>query len=118
MIEQNFRKGTGNRDDGYSASEATNLNLERYLYNHDVTDLYIAGLTTEYCVKTSALDAERKGFKMFVVTNAIAGIMQHPGDVEEALAEMKAAGVQLVTSMEAIGISISPPTRVRTSRRQ
>lgn len=95
-IQQVFFKGTGNRDDGYSAFEATNLNLEEYLKQRNVDDLYIVGLATEYCVKESALDAVRNGLHTFVIKEAIKGVHQHEGDEEKALKEMKLKGVKLL----------------------
>ncbi len=95
-----FVKGTRNVDDGYSSFEATNENLAEYLKNKNVDTVYIAGLTIEYCVKTTALDAIKYGFRTFVIQDAVEGIYQHEGDVEKAFAEMKKAGVKMITSAE------------------
>lgn len=99
-IDQEFLKGTRDRDDGYSAFEATNLDLEQYLKSHGVTELYVAGLATDYCVKASALDALRRGFLTFVITDAVAAVNVQPDDGKKALKELSAAGVRLVTSSE------------------
>ena len=99
-IDQVFLKGTGAKDDGYSAYEATNANLEQYLKDHRVDDLYVVGLATDYCVRQSALDAVARGFKTSVVTDAVAAVDVHPGDGERALKEMQAAGAALVSSAE------------------
>lgn len=99
-IKQVFLKGTGNKDDGYSAFEATNLDLEKFLKEKGVTELYVTGLATDYCVGASALDAVKKGFKTFVVEDAIAAVNVHPGDDKKALEEMKNAGVRAVKSEE------------------
>lgn len=97
-IQKGFHKGTGNEDDGYSSFEATNENLNKYLLERKVTDLYIVGLTTEYCVKTTALDAVRSGYNTNLVEDAIAAV--EPGSVNEmdAINEMKNAGVQVISS--------------------
>lgn len=97
-IGQVFLKGTGNRDDGYSAFEATNENLAEYLKNREVDDLYIAGLTAEFCVKQTVLDAMRNGFHVYVIKDAIGGIHQHEGDVDRAFAEMAESGAVIITS--------------------
>ena len=97
-IQEIFLKGTRDIDDGYSAYEATNLDLEEYLKKKNVTELYIAGLTTDYCVKTSALDAAGKGFKTYVVTDAIAAVNVKPQDGNNALDEMQRSGITLVDS--------------------
>ena len=97
-IQQVFLKGTGNKDDGYSAYEATNLDLDQYLRSHGVTELYVTGLATDYCVKASAIDAARKGFATTVVTDAVAAVNVNAGDGEKALKDMAAAGVRLISS--------------------
>ncbi len=97
-IKQVFLKGTKDKDDGYSAFEATNVDLTSYLRERSVTELYVAGLATDYCVKASAVDAVKHGFKTFVITDAVAAVNVRPGDGEEALEELKKAGVSLIRS--------------------
>jgi len=91
-------KGTGNRDDGYSAYEATNVDLEEYLKSKGIDELFVVGLATDYCVRASALDAVRRGFRTSVVIDAVAAVDILPGDGDAALKEMEQAGVRLVTS--------------------
>ncbi|HTY37548.1 MAG TPA: nicotinamidase [Bacteroidota bacterium] len=99
-IQQVFLKGTQDKDDGYSAFEATNLDLASYLHQADIAELYVVGLATDYCVKASALDAMKNGFKTFVVTDAVASVDVRPGDGSRALDEMKDAGVVLLDSSQ------------------
>ena len=99
-IPQVFLKGTGDRDDGYSAFEATNVSLEEYLKSKGVTDLYVTGLATDYCVRASVLDAVRRGFLTSVVTDAVAAVDVNPDDGRRALEEMAAAGARLVISSD------------------
>jgi nicotinamidase/pyrazinamidase len=99
-IQKVFLKGTGNKDDGYSAYEATSEDLAQHLKSKGVTELYVTGLATDYCVRASALDANKKGFRTYVVTDAIAAVDVHPGDGQKALDEMKSAGIRLVKSPE------------------
>jgi nicotinamidase/pyrazinamidase len=98
MIEKIFLKGTEGKDDGYSAFEATNMNMEDYLKGRGVTDLYIAGLTTDYCVKETVLNALQKGFNTYVVTDAIRPVEVNPCDGEKALEEMASKGASLIDS--------------------
>lgn len=99
-INQVFFKGTRNKDDGYSAFEATSDDLEKVLKQQKVTELFVTGLATDYCVRASALDAVRKGFHTFVVTDAVAAVNLKPDDGTKALDEMRSAGVELVTSRD------------------
>jgi len=87
-IEQVFLKGRGEEDDGYSAYEATNLDLEQYLREKGVDELYVTGLATDYCVKASTLDGLRRGFIVYVVKDAVAAVNVQPEDGEKALQEM------------------------------
>ncbi len=99
-IDKIFLKGTANLDDGYSAFEATNFNLANYLQSAGVTDLYICGLATDYCVKASALDAVTHGFNTFLVTDAVKAVDLQESDGQKALEEMAVAGVRMVTSSD------------------
>jgi len=56
-----LQKGTANKDDGYSAFEATNVSFSDFLRKNNITNLYVCGLATDYCVKASALDAINHG---------------------------------------------------------
>ena len=97
-IDKVFLKGTKDKDDGYSAFEATNLDLAQYLNEKEVKELYISGLATEYCVKETALAAAKKGFEVYVIEEAIAGIDED--DVAAAFEEMREAGVEFVSAEE------------------
>jgi nicotinamidase/pyrazinamidase len=99
------RKGS-NGEDGYSAftmrDASTGLEvptmLQPLLQAAGVTEVVVVGLATDYCVKTTALDALRLGFETSVVTDAIAAVDVAEGDGERALAELEAAGAVLVAS--------------------
>lgn len=99
-IDQILLKGTGNRNDGYSAFEATNLYLDKFLKEKGINELYVTGLATDYCVKATAIEASQKGFSTHVITDAIKAINAQPGDNTRALEEMKKAGCNLMTSKE------------------
>ena len=76
--------------EGYSGFEATDL--EALLREHDVEDLTVVGLATDYCVKHTALDALRHGFRVTVDSSAVRPVEVEPGDGERALEEVRAAG--------------------------
>ena len=99
-IKRIFLKGTRNKDDGYSAFEATSADLGEFLRNEEVTDLYIVGLATDYCVKATALDADKVGFETFVVEDAVAAVNKKSGDGEKAQKTMAHAGITLINSSE------------------
>ena len=95
-----FLKGTGNSDDGYSAFESTNDDLDYYLRKMKVDKLYIAGLTTDYCVLNTAVDAAALGFSTFVFPDAIRAVELQSGDAESAFKAMRESGVTLVASSD------------------
>jgi nicotinamidase/pyrazinamidase len=99
-IKKVFLKGTGTKDDGYSAFEATSEDLAAYLKRHKVKELYVTGLATDYCVKASALDARAAGLTVYLVQDAVRGVELTKGDVARALEAMKAKGVRLTRSEE------------------
>ncbi len=95
-IDQILYKGTGDKDDGYSAFEATNVNLFQWLKEKEVQELTIVGLATDYCVKASAIDAIDRGFKVIVEQKAVRAVNIKPNDGEKALNEMKQAGIEII----------------------
>ena len=98
-----IRKGS-NGEDGYSGftmrdpgtGEERPTELEETLRERGVTRLAICGLATDYCVRGTVLDACRLGFDTMVLTDAVAAVELAPGDAASALAEMAAAGAQLI----------------------
>jgi nicotinamidase/pyrazinamidase len=96
------RKGTAG-EDGYSGftmrdpitGDECSTGLVELLRSHDVTQVVIAGLATDYCVKATALDANDLGFQVTVARAAIGAVDVAAGDGGRALAELAAAGVSL-----------------------
>lgn len=99
-ISKVFLKGAKNKDEGYSAFEASNTGLEKFLRKEGVTDLFIAGLATENCVAATALDADKRGFETFVVEDAVAAFNAKEGDGAKALKAMAKAGIIFIESSE------------------
>ena len=54
----------------------------------------VVGLATDHCVRATALDAARGGFRTRVLTDLCAGVS--PETTEQALAELREAGVEIV----------------------
>ena len=99
-IDLKLLKGTGNKDDGYSAFEATNVSLIDYLRKNQIKDLYVCGLATDYCVKATVLDAIDNGFQTYVITDAVPAVNVEKGDDRKALNEMYLKGCTLIKSEE------------------
>lgn len=78
---------------GFEGTAADGRPLARWLREHDVTDVEICGIATDYCVRATALDAQREGFSVRVLTDLVAGVAASTTDA--ALQEMQAAGVAI-----------------------
>jgi nicotinamidase/pyrazinamidase len=99
-IDQIILKGALDRDEGYSLFEGIDIDLEGFLRDRGVDALNVVGLVTEYCVKETALDAQKRGFSTYVIKDAVEGVRLKEGDVEKAFEEMGKAGVQIISSSE------------------
>jgi nicotinamidase/pyrazinamidase len=101
-VAKTFQKGTDPAVDSYSGfwdngrRKATGLG--DYLRAQGVTDVYVLGLATDYCVKFTAIDGRREGFGVFLIEDACRGVEMAPGDSERALEDMRRAGVTVVES--------------------
>ena len=93
-------KGMDPGEDAYSAFQAQDPNEMDFavaLGERGVQRLFVGGLTTDYCVKATVLDALREGYEVVVLEDAIRAVNVSPGDGDRALAEMKAAGATFAT---------------------
>ena len=89
-------KGFDESADGYSGFDGTRL--AETLREEDVKEVWIGGLATDYCVKETVLDARREGFKVKALADAMRPVNLNPEDGEKAVAEMSAAGAEIVGS--------------------
>ena len=103
-IERVFPKGTDPGIDSYSGlfdnGHRKSTGLGEWLKEKGVTEVFVCGLATDYCVKFTALDAVSFGFKTRLIEDASRGINLRPDDVKNAIEEMKRAGVVVVKSYE------------------
>ena len=97
-----FPKGTDPEIDSYSGffdnGQRKATGLEELLRARGASELYVLGLATDYCVKATALDAVRLGFRTFVVEDGCRAVNLKPEDGALALEAMRAAGVTLCQS--------------------
>jgi nicotinamidase/pyrazinamidase len=86
---------TGDQKLGGGAAEVDEdpMTLDDWLQDHEVDDVVIAGLTTDYCVRATALDAIQAGYGVTVLVDLVRGV--HDDRAEQALEELEAAGVEL-----------------------
>jgi nicotinamidase/pyrazinamidase len=97
-------KGNDPDSDSYSAFEGrsdSGNSLSEILATLQVKHLYVGGLATDYCVRSTVLDARKAGLEVTVLADAIAGVNIAAGDSEKALEEMGRAGATFCTTDEA-----------------
>jgi nicotinamidase/pyrazinamidase len=103
-IARIFPKGTDAGIDSYSGffdnGHRKSTGLGDWLKAKGVTEVFVCGLATDYCVKFTALDAAQLGFKTQFIEDASRGVNLRPNDVQNAIAEMNRAGIVTVQSPE------------------
>lgn len=96
-IQVHLLKGQGRP--AYSLFEGTTEEDETahdVIERHGVTEVDLAGIATDYCVRASGLDAIGHGLHVRVLTDLVAGVRKDSS--EAALAELAHAGATLERS--------------------
>ncbi|MCW2885612.1 MAG: nicotinamidase/pyrazinamidase [Streptosporangiaceae bacterium] len=93
-IETVFSKG---RDaaaySGFEGSSADEVPLGDWLRERDVDTVDVVGIATDHCVRATATDAARAGFRAKVLLDLTAGVAEET--TGRALTELRAEGVEL-----------------------
>ncbi|MDI6408312.1 isochorismatase family protein [Streptomyces albus] len=93
-IEAVFDKGAHTAAySGFEGVDENGVGLADWLRAKDVTEVDVVGIATDHCVRETALDAAREGFRTQVLLDLTAGVA--PKTVERALEELREAGVHL-----------------------
>lgn len=69
--------------------------LAEWLQAQGVRKVYVGGLTTDYCVRATVLDARENGLDAVFLADASRPVNVKEGDEERAVADMQAAGAAL-----------------------
>lgn len=110
-LEQNgitkiFYKGTDTEIDSYSGffdnGKLKSTGLANYLQEKGVTEVYVMGLATDYCVQYTVLDALELGFNTFVIEDGCRGVDLQKGDCQKALETMTNKGAMRLESKKLI----------------
>ena len=100
-VEAKTIQGGAEGSDGYSGfterdprtGAESDTGLADYLHERGIEAVVVLGLATDYCVRATALDAVRAGFRTTVLREGVRPVEREPGDGERALEEMGSAGV-------------------------
>jgi nicotinamidase/pyrazinamidase len=94
-IEAVFDKGAfAAAYSGFEGTTQDGVGLAAWLREHGVEAVDVVGIATDHCVRATALDAVREGFRTRVLLDLTAGVAIDT--TERALAELGAAGIELV----------------------
>jgi nicotinamidase/pyrazinamidase len=101
-VNKVVQKGTHPDVDSYSGffdnGRRQQTELDDYLKSKGITEVYIMGLATDYCVKFTALDAVSLGYKTYLIKDGSRGVNLNKDDVKRAIDEMRNNGVKVVLS--------------------
>ncbi len=95
-----IQKGMNPKYDSYSGffdDGGMKTGLDDILKSHQINTLIVYGLATDYCVKATAMDAIKSGFKVFLIEDLCKGVADDTSQL--ALHEMKSAGIKIMTSI-------------------
>jgi nicotinamidase/pyrazinamidase len=91
--DKRFDSYSGFQDDGGAQTE-----LNQLLKNAGIKEVIVYGLATDYCVKATALDAVKAGYKVTVIEGLSRGVA--PETTLEALEEMRQGGVTIKKALD------------------
>ena len=98
-----LRKGSHRNVDSYSAfleaDRTTKTGLDGYFSARGITEIYLCGLATDFCVAWSAEDARKFGFAATIIEDACRAIDLN-GSLDIAWARLAAAGVSRLTATD------------------
>ncbi|MEU2269921.1 isochorismatase family protein [Streptomyces olindensis] len=78
---------------GFEGTDENGTKLADWLRSREVTEVDVVGIATDHCVRATALDAAKEGFRTHVLLDLTAGVAQET--TERALEELREAGVEL-----------------------
>lgn len=79
---------------GFEGADEAGSPLADWLRARGVTEVDVAGIATDYCVRATAADAGARGFRTRVLLDLTAGVA--PDSTARAVEELRAAGVDVV----------------------
>lgn len=100
-VHKIVEKGQDKRVEMYSAFAdpfmdpcVSKSSLAKILHDEGVTDVFVAGLAADYCVRYTALDSAKEGFNTWVIGEATKAV--DPSSMEQVHEEYSKAGVTVI----------------------
>ncbi|MEV5608383.1 isochorismatase family protein [Streptomyces sp. NPDC052225] len=78
---------------GFEGADENGVSLADWLREREISEVDVVGIATDHCVRATALDAVREGFRTQVLLDLTAGVAA--ATTEAALEELREAGVEL-----------------------
>lgn len=97
VLRKGFRRAIDSYSAFYENDHRTATGLAGYLRERGLTNVYLAGLAFDFCVRYSAEDARREGFVVSVIEDACRGI-DVEGSVTATRESFAALGVACIGS--------------------
>lgn len=104
-----IRKGADPKVDSYSGfrnnwnpgGERPSTGLTGYLKDRGISELYVCGLARDFCVKWSAEDAAREGFRVHYLWDLTRGV--DPTGDNRVREDLEKLGVEILESAQVLG---------------
>lgn len=88
-----FADAFGNLDPAVT-SQSVNVDIASVLEKKGVTDVFVVGLAGDYCVKCTAIDAVKAGFRSWLIEEGTKCVV--PANWGKAKEELRVAGVSVI----------------------
>ncbi|RMZ68522.1 pyrazinamidase nicotinamidase [Pyrenophora seminiperda CCB06] len=105
-VDRIIEKGQDKRVEMYSAFAdpfqspcVAKSDLAETLRTAGITDVYVVGLAADYCVKYTAMDAQKEGFKTWVISDAVKAV--DPSSMDDVHKEYAEIGVTVIAKGDA-----------------
>lgn len=82
--------------DAFGGRLGASLNLTGLLREKGISHVYVVGLAGDYCVKATAMGAQKEGFKTYVIEEAVKSVDPGENGWAKAAREMEEGGVSVV----------------------
>lgn len=79
---------------GFEGADENGRSLAEWLRERQVTEVDIVGIAADHCVRATAQDAAREGFRTKVLLDLTAGVAHRT--MERAMTQLREAGVDLI----------------------
>jgi nicotinamidase/pyrazinamidase len=98
LVGEHIFKGQG--ENGYSIFEGATSSGQSFaelLKTHQIDEVDVVGIATDYCVLASALDSKNHGLKVRVISSLTAGVSEVT--TEAAIDQMIDSGIEVVANL-------------------